>query len=399
MDDFSSVSTEETASRLSTSLVAGLSQSEATARLISHGPNQLHKVESEPLWIRFLKQFTETLILLLLGSAGVSFFMGNLEDAFSIAIAVTIVVTVGFIQEYRSEKSLQALERLVPHSAKVIRGGNTVSRNEQSSQKLMHKKLNEFDVIGNNFLGTESGIMAISASQLVLGDLVYFHTGDRIPADIRITRAVGLSIDESNLTGENEASCKNASSPAPRRLSHFDITVPQSRKSRDDPKYAFTIGNDTHSDVNRNIALMGTLVRSGYGQGLVIGTANNTKFGAISNSLQAIESPRTPLQLSMDRLGKELSYASFGVIAFIILVGLWRGWYFLEMFQIGVSLAVAAIPEGLPIIVTVTLALGVFRMSKRHAIVRRLPSVETLGSVNVVCSDKTGWYFHPQQAI
>ena len=123
---------------------------------------------------------------------------------------------------------------------------------------------------------------------------------------------------------------------------------------------------------------------------VVVGTGADTEFGAISASLAEIESPRTPLQLSMDRLGKELSYMSFGVIGLIILVGLYRGMAFLELFQIGVSLAVAAIPEGLPIIVTVTLALGVLRMSKRNAIVRRLPSVETLGSVNVVCSDKTG---------
>lgn len=135
---------------------------------------------------------------------------------------------------------------------------------------------------------------------------------------------------------------------------------------------------------------MGTLVRSGYGQGIVIATGPNTEFGSISASLQEIESPRTPLQLSMDRLGQELSYMSFGVIGLIVLIGVLQGRKLLEMFTIGVSLAVAAIPEGLPIIVTVTLALGVLRMAKRGAIMRRLPSVETLGSVNVVCSDKTG---------
>ncbi|KAI7378926.1 calcium transporter ATPase, partial [Hortaea werneckii] len=150
------------------------------------------------------------------------------------------------------------------------------------------------------------------------------------------------------------------------------------------------LGGELRLNEQTNIAFMGTLVRSGYGQGIVIGTGGETEFGAISASLQEIESPRTPLQLSMDRLGKDLSYMSFGVIGLIMMVGLWRGLKFLELFQIGVSLAVAAIPEGLPIIVTVTLALGVLRMSKRHAIVRRLPSVETLGSVNVICSDKTG---------
>ncbi|KAK3061974.1 High affinity Ca2+/Mn2+ P-type ATPase-like protein, partial [Coniosporium uncinatum] len=224
---------------------------------------------------------------------------------------------------------------------------------------------------------------------LVPGDLVLFHTGDRIPADIRITHAADLAIDESNLTGENEPVQKHPDTIDSQRLG-----LAQDGSSLQTPFYASdgagTVGADVKLSDQTNIAFMGTLVRSGYGQGLVIGTGGDTEFGAISASLQEIESPRTPLQLSMDRLGKELSYMSFGVIGFIMLLGLWRGWGFLEIFQIGVSLAVAAIPEGLPIIVTVTLALGVLRMSKRDAIVRRLPSVETLGSVNVVCSDKTG---------
>src|SRR5947207_2155019 len=156
------------------------------------------------------------------------------------------------------------------------------------------------------------------------------------------------------------------------------------------PPVAGTVGTDLRLNDQRNIAFMGTLVRSGHGQGIVIATGGQTEFGAISLSLQEIESPRTPLQLSMDHLGKQLSYMSFVVIGVIVLVGLLQGKKLLDLFQIGVSLAVAAIPEGLPIIVTVTLALGVLRMAKRGAIVRKLPSVETLGSVNVVCSDKTG---------
>ena len=394
MDEFSSLSSEDVASRLSTSPATGLSQSEAAARLITYGPNQLHQVELEPLWTRFLKQFTETLILLLLGSAGVSFFMGNLEDAFSIAIAVTIVVTVGFIQEHRSEKSLQALEKLVPHSANVIRGGGkSVSRGRWPIEDLAYNETNKPDTKSDKVSGRETGMITIPATQLVIGDLIRFETGDRIPADVRIIKAVGLSIDESNITGENEAVVKRAEVFIGQRSENRTVPDTQLRPGRCNQRNTYTSGADRNSNFSGNIALMGTLVRSGYGQGLVIGTANDTKFGAISESLQAIESPRTPLQLSMDRLGKELSYVSFGVISFIMFLGLWRGWRFLEMFQIGVSLAVAAIPEGLPIIVTVTLALGVFRMSKRNAIVRRLPSVETLGSVNVVCSDKTGQYF------
>jgi Ca2+-transporting ATPase len=326
--------------------------------------------------LRFVKQFQETLILLLLASAAISAIMGNYEDAISIAVAVTIVVSVAFVQEYRSEKSLEALNQLVPHNAHVIRGNVSSGKNDQPQENGHAKGPGTGD-----FPSAEKASTDISASQIVTGDLVLFSTGDRIPADIRITHAADLSIDESNLTGENEPVQKGADTLSSSSNQNGSLTPQYSNPNS---------GTDLRLNEQTNIAFMGTLVRSGYGQGIVISTGGDTEFGAISASLQEIESPRTPLQLSMDRLGKELSYMSFGVIALIMLVGLWRGRKFLELFQIGVSLAVAAIPEGLPIIVTVTLALGVLRMSKRNAIVRRLPSVETLGSVNVVCSDKTG---------
>ncbi|OCK79935.1 calcium-transporting P-type ATPase-like protein [Lepidopterella palustris CBS 459.81] len=387
---YSILTPQETAHRLSASLTHGISPSTAGARIHTYGTNELPHEEPEPLWLRFLKQFKETLILLLLGSAAVSFLMGNLEDAISIAAAVTIVVTVGFVQEYRSEKSLEALSQLVPHSAHTIRCGIPHGR-EHSVVRENGAAAIELEDLKDTTSALEAAeriSTTISATLLVPGDLVLFHTGDRIPADIRITHAADLAIDESNLTGENEpvAKCPDTIDPS--------LTSPNNQTRPRSPFYASpaagTVGADIRLNDQKNIAFMGTLVRSGYGQGLVIGTGANTEFGAISASLQEIESPRTPLQLSMDRLGKELSYMSFGVIGFIMLLGLWRGWEFLDMFQIGVSLAVAAIPEGLPIIVTVTLALGVLRMSKRDAIVRRLPSVETLGSVNVVCTDKTG---------
>lgn len=350
--------------------------------------------EPEPLWLRFLKQFKETLILLLLASAAISAFVGNMDDAFSIAIAVTIVVTVGFVQEYRSEKSIEALNRLVPYYAHLIRGTrDSPWRNTHSGQKDVAES-SELDTIMDGgpaaISAAERASATVHAAQLVPGDLVLFSAGDRIPADIRITHAADLSIDESNLTGENEPVVKCADA--------LDQSSTMARKLHGDhspsPLYASpaagTVGADIRLNEQVNIAFMGTLVRSGYGQGLVVATGASTEFGSISASLQEIESPRTPLQLSMDRLGQELSYMSFVVIGVIMLVGLWQGRKWLEMFTIGVSLAVAAIPEGLPIIVTVTLALGVLRMAKRGAIVRRLPSVETLGSVNVVCSDKTG---------
>lgn len=380
---------EETQQRLNTSLTRGLSPSDAEARLLKHGANELPHEEPEPLWLRFLKQFKETLILLLLASAAVSFVMGNLDDAVSITIAVTIVVTVGFVQEYRSEKSLESLNKLVPHYAHLIRGApESKRRTGQDSQEGIEME----PMLNGSASSLESASTTVPARQLVQGDLVIFSTGDRVPADIRITKSADLSIDESNLTGENEPALKQAA--ALDRAQALTRPVPYGRPPS--PSYASpaagTVGADIRLNEQINIAFMGTLVRSGHGQGVVIGTGAGTEFGGISASLREIESPRTPLQLSMDRLGQELSWMSFGVIALIVIVGLWQGRKLLEMFQIGVSLAVAAIPEGLPIIVTVTLALGVLRMSKHGAIVRRLPSVETLGSVNVVCSDKTGMF-------
>lgn len=385
---------QETADRLNTSLVHGLSPAEAEARLLRDGPNELPREEPEPLWLRFLKQFKETLILLLLASAAISFFMGNYDDAISIALAVTIVVTVGFVQEYRSEKSLEALSRLVPHYAHLIRnvppldgtGRNTpVASNGGGEYELQELRSGS----PNSVSAAVKASTTVPASQLVPGDLVLFSTGDRIPADIRITAATDLTIDESNLTGENEPVVKYADALRSKAAPSSKIITPPHTPFYDAPAGG-TVGADVRLNEQHNIAFMGTLVRSGYGQGIVIATGPNTEFGSISASLQEIESPRTPLQLSMDRLGQELSYMSFGVIGLIVVIGLLQGRKILEMFTIGVSLAVAAIPEGLPIIVTVTLALGVLRMANRGAIMRRLPSVETLGSVNVVCSDKTG---------
>ncbi|OJJ43285.1 hypothetical protein ASPZODRAFT_124048 [Penicilliopsis zonata CBS 506.65] len=394
---YSLLNPQETAERLQTSLLHGLTPAEAEARLLRNGPNELPHEEPEPLWLRFLKQFKETLILLLLASAAISFFMGNYDDAISITLAVTIVVSVGFVQEYRSEKSLEALNRLVPHYAHLIRdvpsGDVYEAVNSLAMDSTADVELREL-----RSKSPSSAVKASStvpASQLVAGDLVLFTTGDRIPADIRITAATDLSIDESNLTGENEPVIKYAE--ALRSLNGLSAHTPHTPKFVSPPRSPFydapasgAVGADIRLNEQHNIAFMGTLVRSGYGQGIVIATGAKTEFGSISASLQEIESPRTPLQLSMDRLGQELSYVSFGVIALIVFIGLLQGRKLLEMFTIGVSLAVAAIPEGLPIIVTVTLALGVLRMANRGAIMRRLPSVETLGSVNVVCSDKTG---------
>lgn len=338
--EYCTLTVAETLEKLGTSATKGLqSFEEATRRSEAYGPNEIKVEEDDPLWKKFLSNFVEDpLILLLIGSAVVSFIMGNIDDAVSITVAIVIVVTVGFIQEYRSEKSLEALNQLVPAECHLIRCG-------QESHTL--------------------------ASNLVPGDLVSFRIGDRIPADLRIVDSVDLTIDESNLTGENE--------PVHKTSHHVN------KESFNDQPYSIVPVADRSC-----IAYMGTLVREGHGKGIVVGIGTNTSFGSVFEMMNSIEKPKTPLQSAMDKLGKDLSLGSFVLIGCICLIGIIQGKSWLEMFQISVSLAVAAIPEGLPIIVTVTLALGVLRMAKRKAIVRRLPSVETLGSVNVICSDKTG---------
>ncbi|KAL3232831.1 Calcium-transporting ATPase 1 [Nakaseomyces bracarensis] len=338
--EYCTMSVEETLYKLGTDGKIGLASAEdAQKRRQYYGANEITVEDDESLVKKFLSNFVEDrLILLLMGSALLSVFLGNIDDAVSITMAIVIVVTVGFVQEYRSEKSLEALNKLVPQECHLIRGGQ------------------------------ESHVLA---TNLVPGDLVHFKIGDRIPADLRIIECVDLTIDESNLTGETEPVHKS-----PKAISRESFN--------DQPNSIVPVAERT------NIAYMGTLVKEGNGRGIVVGTGRETSFGTVFEMMSNIEKPKTPLQLTMDKLGKDLSLSSFVVIGLICLLGIIQGRSWLEMFQISVSLAVAAIPEGLPIIVTVTLALGVLRMAKRKAIVRRLPSVETLGSVNFICSDKTG---------
>lgn len=417
-DGYAYMTPAETAARLRTSLTLGLTPGEALSRLGDFGPNEITHDEPDPLWLRFLMQFREPLIILLLISAFLSIFVGNMDDAVSITVAVTIVVTVGFVQEYRSEKSIEALNHLVPNHAHLVRA--------QPSKAASNTKSPSWPLVENGPGGTgsidpatgtetpgeeemEATSSKVMASQLVPGDLVFFTTGDRIPADIRITKAADLTIDESNLTGENEP--QRMTSDTRSRLAR-STPIPEPGEFRhpspsvlSPPSYHNDSKEEARSQGINNIAYMGTLVKSGHGQGIVFATGGETHFGTIAASVSGTESPRSPLQVNMDELGKQLSQISFGIIALISLVGLLQGKKLLDIFTISISLAVAAIPEGLPIIVTVTLALGVHRMAKHNAIVRKMPSVETLGSVNVVCSDKTGtltmnhmtttkmWYF------
>jgi len=334
---------EETARDFGTDITAGLSSSQIPYRRSVYGMNELAKEEKEWLLLKFLSSFyTDPLIMLLIGSALISFYMGNIDDSVSIASAVAIVVTVGFIQEYRSEKSLEALNQLVPEMAHLTRDGNTET---------------------------------VLATLLVPGDLIHFAVGDRIPADIRLTEAVQLTVDESSLTGETSPVSKISEAITP---------------AVGDANTGISTPGSIPVNARSNIAFMGTLVRDGHGSGIVVGTSKQTAFGSVFDMMSTIEKPKTPLQQSMDKLGKELSAFSFAVIGVIGVIGIFQGRSWLDVFQVSVSLAVAAIPEGLPIIVAVTLALGVLRMARQKAIVKQLPSVETLGSVNVICSDKTG---------
>ncbi|KAH9174469.1 calcium-transporting ATPase [Lactarius sanguifluus] len=336
---YSSYDVDDVVSQFRTSSTHGLTVAVIPSLRQTHGYNEFSVSSPEPLLLKFAKMFYESpLILLLCGSAVVSAIMGNVDDAVSISIAIVIVLTVGFVQERRSEKSLEALNKLVPHHCHIIRDG-----------ELIH----------------------LLANEVVPGDLVTFTTGDRIPADVRLLTTVDLEIDESSLTGETTARRKGVV-PCPEDAEMAERTC---------------------------IAYMGTLVRNGRGSGIVIATGSQTEFGVIFSMMQDVEERRTPLQRNMDELAQKLSIISFGIIGIICLIGVFQNRPWLDMFTIGVSLAVAAIPEGLPIVTTVTLALGVLRMAKRKAIVKKLHSVEALGSISVICSDKTGTLTRNEQTV
>ena len=323
---------EELLVALNTSFEVGLTSVSVANLQRVHGMNALEGEEKEHILLRYIGQFKDPLILLLLGSAVLSVCVGQYEDAMSIAAAVIIVGSVAFYQEYQSEQSLEALNDLVPPRCNALRDG---------------KMLN------------------ILAEELVPGDIIRLQSGDRIPADARVIQSTDLSIDESSLTGEQEPREKT-SAALPDMTDESEITS------------------------RVNMVFMGTLVSSGHSLAVVTATALSTEFGKTFQEMKDIENRRTPLQIKMDELGKKLSVFSFGIIGCIGALGMFQGKTFMSMFNIGVSLAVAAIPEGLPICVTVTLALGVMRMAKKHAIVKKLPAVEALGCANYVCTDKTG---------
>ena len=309
---------------------AGLTNAEAARRLAEYGPNELQAVERISPWTILLEQFKNVLIIILLVATALSAFLGHGTEAIVIAVIVLFAVLLGFMQEYRAERAIEALRRMAAPTATALRDG------EEDE---------------------------IAARELVPGDVILLRAGDRIPADVRLIEAVNLQIEEAALTGESVAVEKNATP-----LANDDLALGD----------------------RKNMAYAGTMATYGRGRAVVIATGMNTEFGKIAAMLQTVETGRTPLQENLDRVGRTLAWAAFAVVGVIVALGLFRGQPFIEMLIFGVALAVAVVPEALPAVVTISLAIGVQRMVKRHALMRRLAAVETLGSTSVICSDKTG---------
>jgi len=312
-----------------TDLKTGLSSREVPLKKKLFGKNQLEEIRKISPTSIFLNQFKDVITLVLIGATVISFFLGEMADAIAITAIVVLNGVMSFIQEYRTEKSLKALHDLAAPTAKVIRDGK---------------------------------ISVIPAADVVPGDIVILESGDRIPADGELIETQGLRIDESILTGES---------------------VPVEK--------TIDVGEDTQIRIHqKNIAFMGTLVVLGRGKIIVTNTGMDTEMGRIAGMMGKIEEEQTPLQRRLDLLGKQLVVFCLLICAVVALLGVFRGENIYDMFLFGVSLAVAAIPEGLPAIVTVVLTLGVQRMIRKKVIIRRLPAVETLGCATVICSDKTG---------
>ena len=308
----------------------GLDSKEAKRRLELVGFNQLQEKEkASPIKI-LLNQFKDFMVIVLLAATIISGFLGEYADAITIMIIVILNAILGFVQEYRAEKSMDALKKLIAPEAMVIRDG-------------MEKK--------------------IPARELVPGELVLLETGDIIPADLRLLETVQMEIEESSLTGESVPAKKIAGSIFDKNTSLGD---------------------------RKNMAYMGTTVTRGKGMGIVVDTGMQTEMGQIAGLIQKVTDDQTPLQRRLEQLGRWLVVFCLLIVLVVVITGILRGEPIYQMFLVGVSLAVAAIPEGLPAIVTIALAVGVQKMLKRRAIIRKLPAVETLGCATVICSDKTG---------
>ncbi|HLE52881.1 MAG TPA: cation-translocating P-type ATPase [Anaerolineales bacterium] len=329
-DSWHAIDAEAVLARLETFAENGLSPEEAQQRLAKYGPNQLVEAPPTTFWQMLRDQFNNFVVIMLIVAALISAVLGDYIEAAAILAIVVLNAALGVIQERRAEQALAALRKLAAPEAHVIRDGSR---------------------------------QVIPAHELVPGDLVLLEAGYYVPADVRLLEAVNLRVEEAALTGESVPVQKNA---------------------------AVSLEADIPLGDRKNTTFMGTLVNYGRGKGVVVSTGMHTQIGLIAEMLQAVEQEQTPLQRRLDQLGKTLGWAALAICALVFVVGWLRGYNPLDMFLIAVGLAIAAVPEGLPAVVTISLALGMREMIKRHALIRRLSSVETLGSATVICSDKTG---------
>ena len=326
--NFHTLDIEKTIETLDSSL-NGLNNSVAERRLQEHGKNEIVEQKKKPIWKMFLQQFADFMIIVLMTAAVIAGVIGDISDSYVILLIVILNAVIGFVQEYRAEKAMEALKKMAASNTLVIRGGQTLS---------------------------------IPASNLVAGDVVILEAGNIIPADLRIIESAQLKVEEASLTGESHAVEKSI-----QVLS--EETLP--------------LGD------RKNMAYKSTFVTYGRGKGIVVATGMKTELGKIAQMLSGDE-VKTPLQKRLATFGKKLSYIILLICVVFLLIGILRGDDPLTMLLTAISLAVAAIPEALPALILITLALGAKRLVKQNALIRKLPAVETLGSVTYICSDKTG---------
>jgi P-type Ca2+ transporter type 2C len=330
MSDWYKLNNAEVLQTLGTDSENGLSEAEVARRFAKYGANELIENGLKSPWLILREQLTETMVIILLIAAVISAVMGDYKDAIAILAIVLLNTILGFNQEYRAEKAMAALKKLAVPMVRVRREGYTEE---------------------------------ISARQLVSGDIVLLEAGNLVPADCRLLESANLRIQEATLTGESEAVEKDI----------LAIAAPD-----------LPLGD------RRNMAYMGTVITYGRGLAVITATGMETELGAIATMIQTVDRSPTPLQRRTAQLGKTLAIAAIAIVAVVFLLGLLRGEELKLLLLTAISMAVAAVPEGLPAVVTIALALGAQRMLKRQALIRKLPAVETLGSVTVICSDKTG---------
>ncbi|MEM3518179.1 MAG: cation-translocating P-type ATPase [Nitrososphaerales archaeon] len=336
--DWHAIEIDDVIKELRSDKERGLSEFEAKSRLITYGPNELLiEKKISPIKI-FFKQFANILLGILLVATAISALIGEVIDAIVIFIIILFVVILGFIQEYRAERTLESLKKMLSPTCTVIRDGNEKE---------------------------------IAVKELVPGDIVILKSGDKIPADIRLIEAVNLQVDESSLTGES---------------------FPVEKKSKILPK-------ETPVMNRTNMVFSGTIVTYGKGKGIVIASGMRTEFGKIAKEVTAVTTERTPLERRMSEIGRKLGLIVIAIISIVTLVEILEEYiilgsisfgFFLEVLMFGIALAVAVVPEALPAIVTGSLAISMHIMAKKNALVRRMPVVETLGATQIICSDKTG---------